>query len=219
MWLLTSLSRPERIRQLVDSYDWSTQPVALVLYDGDPRLNEYLAKKWPASWDIHMVSMRGNGPTYNEMLRRYPDEWCYGFLADDAVLNVPGMLSDLEIAADDWNIAYANDGHWGGKLPTMPCLGGDLVRAVGYLAPEYLNHWAIDTAWGEIGKRLGNLRYFDQLTYAHNNPVWGTAPDDATYQSARRASADWQDILRSWMVNDMLSAVGRVKAARIKAAA
>lgn len=219
MWLLTSLGRPDRIRKVVDSYDWNSQPVMLVLYDGDARLAEYLSQSWPDSWKIETVPMRGNGPTYNEMLRRYPNERFYGFLADDAILDVQGMLPELETAAGDWNIAYANDKHWGDKLPTMPCLGGKLVRAVGYLAPKYLSHWAIDTAWGEIGKRLGNLQYREHLTYTHNNPVWGTAADDATYQAARASSFEWQQLLRSWMVNDMPEAVYRVKQSQLLEAA
>jgi len=219
VWLLTSLGRPDRIRRVVDSYDWSGQPVSLVLYEGDSRLADYLSQSWPPSWKLETVPMRGNGPTYNEILRRHPNECCYGFLADDAILDVPDMLSELEISASDWNIAYANDKHWGEKLPTMPCLGGELVRAVGYLAPAHLSHWAIDTAWGELGKRIGNLRYAEHLTYTHDNPVWGTAPDDATYRAARAASFEWQSLLRSWMVNDMPIAIESVKQAQHREAA
>src|SRR5712664_3765282 len=134
MWLLTSLGRPERIRTLVNSYQWGTEsPVVLTLYDKDARLPEYLAQAWPENWSVETVPMRGNGPTYNEMLKRYPAEKCYGFLADDVTLDVENMLSFLEQEAGDWNVAYANDQHHGERLPTMPCIGGELVRAVGYL--------------------------------------------------------------------------------------
>lgn len=218
MWILTSLGRPERIRAVAESYDWGSEsPVVLTLWEGDKSLPRYLAQKWP--WRVETVPMRGNGPTYNEMLRRYPNERCYGFLADDAILDEQGMLRQLEAAAGEWNVAYANDGHWGDKLPTMPCLGGDLVRAVGYLAPRNIIHWAIDNAWGEIGKRLGVLRYFEHLTYTHLNPIWGTADDDATYRQARLNSHGWEDYYRAWLINELPLAVQRVRAARIKVAA
>lgn len=212
MWILTSLGRPERIRKVVDSYAWGREQVMLALYEKDKRLPEYLSQQWPVGWHVEIVPMLNNGPTYNEIFRRYPDETAYGFLADDALLTTPGMLQALEIGAANWNIAYANDGHWGDQLPTMPCLGGELVRAVGYLAPPHFMHWAIDTAWGELGKRLGNLRYFEHLRYTHENPVWGSAPDDATYLRARAASFGWQDILRAFMVGgEMQEAIDRVK--------
>jgi hypothetical protein len=215
MWIFTSLGRPDLIRRIVDSYAWGGETrVILALYDGDKRLPEYLAQKWPAGWQTKIVTVLGNGPTYNEIFSRYPSESCYGFLADDAILDIPGMLRQLEEGAGDWNIAYANDKHWGEKLPTMPCIGGHLARAIGFLSPPQIIHWAIDTAWGEIGRRLGNLRYFPHLTYTHLNPVWGTAPDDATYQRSRMHSFGWEEILRSWIINDLPSIIERVNVVR-----
>ena len=220
MWILTSLGRPDRIRKVVDSYDWGGQSrVILALYDGDKRLQEYMVQKWPNGWQIKTVNMRGNGPTYNDIFERYPNEKCYGFLADDAILDEQGMLRQLEEEAGDWNISYSNDKHWGGRLPTMPCIGGALARAVGYLSPPGLLHYAIDNAWGEIGQRLHCLRYRADLTYTHLNPVWGTAPDDSTYQWARNLSPEWERIYRSWMVNELPKALERVESARMKVAA
>lgn len=219
-WILTSLGRPDRIRAVVDSYDWQSTKVLLTLYEGDKRLPEYLEQKWPETWKIELVPMLGNGATYNEILRRYPNEQCYGFLADDAILDVQGMLRMLEAGAEDWNVAYANDKHHGEKIPTMPCMGGELVRAIGYLSPPVLVHWAIDCAWYEIGRRLGTLMYFEHLTYTHLNPIWGTAPDDATYQQARMNSADYQALFRGWMMGGELDrAIARVKQARLRIAA
>ena len=220
MWILTSLGRPDRIRKLVESYAWGNHStVALTLYEKDARLQEYLDQSWPHGWQIEVVPMRGNGPTYNEMLRRYPDEEQYGFLADDQILETPDMLRQMELASGDWNISYANDHHWGAHLPTMPCIGGELARAIGYLSAPGLTHWAIDTAWGEIGKKLGCLRYLEHCTYAHENPVWRTAADDKTYQHARIASFGWQDHLRSWMLGgEMDKAIQRVMLAKEKAA-
>lgn len=220
MWILTSLGRPDRIEELVASYAWENHStVYLTLYEKDATLDQYLKKVWPVCWRIEIVPMRGNGPTYNEMLRRYPDENVYGFLADDQVLESEDMLRVLEFSAGDWNISYPNDGHWGERLPTMPCIGGNLARAVGYLSPPTLMHWAIDTAWGEIGKKLGALRYQEHLCYTHENPIFGTAPDDATYQRARVESFGWQDLLRAWMLGgEMERAISRVRASQKEAA-
>lgn len=220
MWILTSMGRPTRIRAVVDSYQWGAEKVILALYEGDSMLGDYLAQDWPDSWKIETVPMRGNGPTYNEILSRYPSEKCYGFLADDAVLDVQGMLRMLADAAGEWCVSYANDKHHGDAIPTMPCMGGELVRAVGYLSPQCLVHWAIDSAWHEIGRAVDGLRYFQQLTYTHLNPIWGTAPDDNTYKLARLASVGYQELFRGWqMGRGLREAIERVKAAKMKAAA
>lgn len=201
----------------MESYDWGdTSRVILALWEGDKTLHKYLDQKWPLGWQTKIVNMRGNGPTYNEIFARYPSEKCYGFLADDAILDEQGMLRQLEEEAGDWNISYANDKHWGSRLPTMPCIGGELARTLGYLSPPGLLHWAIDNAWGVIGERLHCLRYRADLTYTHLNPVWGTAPDDATYQWARNLSPEWERILRAWMVNGLPADLERVKMARMK---
>lgn len=221
MWILTSLGRPERIRELVNSYSWGDHSrVYLTLYEKDKRLQEYLSQSWPAGWQVEIIAVPGNGPTYNEMLRRYPHEPQYGFLADDQILETPRMLFAMELAAGAWNVAYANDKHHGPAIPTMPCIGGELVRAVGYLSPPNLTHWGIDCVWGEIGRKLGALRYFENLTYEHRNPVWGTADDDRTYQVARLRSMGYQDIFRAWQHGGELdAAIARVKSVRERKAA
>lgn len=204
----------------MDAYAWGAEsPVLLTLWEGDPELRRYLDQQWPANWTVEIVPMRGNGPTYNEILMRYPDEPCYGFLADDALPDVPGMLRMLEEGAGRWNVAYANDKFHGGKLPTMPCLGGDLVRAVGYLSPPTIIHWAIDNVWGLLGEALGVLRYFEHLTYTHRHPLLGTAPNDRTYQQALINSFGWESLLRQWMIDELPRAIARVQAEQLKRAA
>jgi hypothetical protein len=220
MYILTSMGRAARLRAVADTYQWGGESqVILALYAGDKQLPLYVEQEWPENWRIETVPMLGNGPTYNEILKRHPNEKCYGFLADDAILDVQGMLRMLEADAGHWNVAYANDKHHGAAIPTMPCMGGDLVRAIGYLSPDCLIHWGIDCAWFEIGKRLGGLRYRADLTYTHLNPVWGTAPDDRTYQLARQNSFGYQDLFRAWMLGGELdAAVKRVQIAKRMAA-
>ena len=209
MWILTSLSRPERIRALVDSYAWGDESqVYLTLYEKDPLIDRYLDQKWPASWMIELVSMLGNGPTYNEMLRRYPNEQTYGFLADDAVLETPGMLWRLERAAGDWAVAYPNDGVWkDGGLATMPCIGGELVRAAGYLSPPNFVHMSIDSVWTVIAQRLGTEKYMPELRYTHNHPLVGRAAWDDTYMKAQLMSVGHEQALHSFISGSGLQGV------------
>jgi hypothetical protein len=174
--------------------------VYLTLYEKDPLIDRYLEQRWPDSWQIELVDMRGNGPTYNEMLRRYPQEATYGFLADDAVLDTPGMLRQLERAAGDWGVAYPNDGIWkDGGLATMPCLGGKLVRAAGYLSPPNFVHMGIDSVWTAIGQKLGCLKYLPELRYTHNHPLVGKAQWDKTYIDAQLLSVGHEAALHSFV--------------------
>lgn len=214
MWILSSLARPKRLAQMIASYAWSGENVLLALYSGDECLVEYTRMHLPDGWRIETVDVLRNGPTYDEILRRYPDEGCYGFLADDVLLDVPGMLRELEREAGDWNVAYANDQHHEDRICTMPCLGGNLVRAVGYLAPKTILHSAIDCAWHEIGRCLGRLRYRADLTYTHLHPLFGTGPWDETYKAAQQASVFFEDLFRAWVHGGALQqALARVREA------
>ena len=214
MWILSSLSRPDRIREVVDCYQWDTgeSRVVLALYAGDKRISEYLKADWPSNWNIDVVPMLGNGPTYNEILERYPDEKCYGFLADDAILDHQGMLVTLEDQAGDWNVAYANDGYHKDAICTMPCMGGELVRAVGYLAPRNFVHMSIDCVWHVIGQKLGALRYQPHLTYTHKHPLFGRAKVDDTYLRAQMVSVGHDQALRGFVYGGELDRIaGEVK--------
>lgn len=216
MWIFTSLSRADKIQRVVDSYEWGDHTtILLTLLESDPKLDDYLVQPWPASWKVEIVPMPGNGPTYNEVLRRYPNEPCYGFLADDAVLTTAGMLRALEIEAGRDCVSYANDQHHGEKIPTLPCIGGDLVRRVGYLAPRNLPHWGIDCCWHAIGERLGKLRYRPDLVYDHMHPLWGTGEWDATYRSSQKASIFYEQIYRSWLVNELPRLMERMEDALV----
>lgn len=208
MWILASLGRPERIRKVVEAYVWGAEStVLLTLWKEDKHLAEYLDQTWPSNWKIEIVPQKGVGPTYNEVLRRYPNEPHYGFLADDAIPDVQGMLRKLEEAAQDWNVAYANDQHHCADICTMPCIGGELVRAAGYLAPPGLLHDAIDCVWHEIGRTLGLLRYFPELTYTHMHPIFGRAAWDRTYLIAQHDSMGYREIFRAWAFGGGLKAV------------
>lgn len=211
MWILTSLSRPQRIRELVDSYAWGGESqVVLTLYAKDPLLQQYLDQPWPFTWSTEIVDVRGNANSYNEMFRRHPKEQCYGFLADDVVLKTPGMLAELERSAGEWNVAYPNDGVWlEGGLATMPCIGGSLARAAGYLAPPNFVHMSIDSVWTRIGERLNCLKYRPDLQYTHNHPLVGRAQWDSTYVTAQQMSVGHEQVLRSFLMGQGLAELAR----------
>ena len=57
-----------------------------------------------------------------------------------------------------WDVFYGPDRVFDEKLPTHPCIGGELVKHVGSLFLE--NKWFWSNAWYDIGTELGTLKYF-----------------------------------------------------------
>lgn len=209
MWILTSLSRPDRIRKVVESYVWGNgeSRVILALWEGDPRLQEYLEQDWPANWHTALIADKGVGPTYNHLFKAFPNEQNYGFLADDAILNAQGMLRLLENEAKNWNMSYPDDGIHGERMATMPCIGGDLVRACGFLSPPGFMHEGIDVIWTVIAQKLGFARYMPQLSYTHVHPLMGRAKWDKTYIDARNSSIGHQDLIHQFVTNGSLDRI------------
>ena len=85
----------------------------------------------------------------------------------------------------------------------MPCIGGDLVRKIGYLSPRWFSHWGIDLVWHEIGRAAGKLRYREDLKYDHLHPLFNTGKWDKTYRAAQKASIFYNELFRAWQVNEL----------------
>jgi hypothetical protein len=91
----------------------------------------------------------------------------YGFIADDIVIRSDNAIGELVEEATNLYIAYPNDCLQRHRLCTHPCIGGDLVRAIGYLAPPGIRHHHMDNVWHTIGLNTGLLRYRPDVLFDH----------------------------------------------------
>ena len=182
MWVCPTLGRPERLAELARSWE-RCQPstkLAVRLWEGDPRLDEYREMKWPKSWHFYRSEKKYLGPALNEFFAAYPDEETYGFIADDIVLRSPGGLELLESLAQPFFVVYPNDCLQRHKLCTHFCLGGDLVRELGWLALPMVRH-SVDLPWYNIARNTGLLRYEPRVIFQHKHFLVGSAEKDSTY--------------------------------------
>lgn len=138
-------------------------PVAAVMIDGP--MEPYLEVPWPAHWHIHQsnVHLELSG-ALNALFKLHPDEKTYGFMCDHGRPESPEWATELERSAGDWNIAFCNDYHNRinprtnqRRLTEATCFGGELVRAIGWVWPDFMVHLYGDDVWEDIGYRLGNL--------------------------------------------------------------
>lgn len=192
------MGRVERIGRLIESYDWGDTRVDVLLSACDAQIPSYLDRKWPAGFKIQIEDILYCGPLLNWAFDRYQREKFYGVLTDDMTLDTPGILATLEAEAGAWNIAYANDGENGAKLCALPCIGGELARAMGFLAPPGFKHDFLDNCWLAIGHAAGKLRYREDCRITHHHPYFNRAKWDATYLNGRVASEGAQDVLLRW---------------------
>jgi len=171
------------LRRFLDaSLDTEAQARTLVYLDeDDPALGEYRKIDYPSWWVVHVGAPVGLGGVYKWVFETFPDASYYGFLGDDLIPRTKHWDGKLIEAAGTGAISYGDDGNWGEKLATHPCIGGDLVRRMGWLCYPGLNKLFIDTVWHTIGAKLGRLHYLPDVKLEHMHYLFGKAEHDETY--------------------------------------
>lgn len=160
-------------------------PVWVRVDRDDPCFAEYaeLLAALPFGWQAHVGDpLGGCTPIVREFFALYPSLQWYGLLGDDVVPRTLAWDVKLVEAALPDGLAYADDGFQGEKLATHPVIAGELVRAIGFLAPPELDHSFVDTVLHEIARETGRLRFLPHVVLEHLHPAAGKAPEDATYR-------------------------------------
>ena len=200
MWILPSLGRPERAQEVAETAP--DAPIILRLHWGDPRLEDYMKVKWPRLWSVVTSEKLSLCETLNWAFKEHPLARCYGFLADDTIPSPKEWWLELEHYAGNWNIAFPDDGVHGKHLCTHHCIGGDLMREVGWWALPGLKHSYVDTAWYLIGSNLGLLRYRKRVKFNHAHPINKKAEQDATYRVGQSFWEQDTKVFKDWMARD-----------------
>lgn len=186
MFVIPSHGRLKKLRELLDSFGTEDLrlPVMVVVCDRDPSYPDYLKATWPRSWQVHVANGDYTycGEKMNWAFKRLPDARYYGHLCDDVLIETQNKLQTLVEAAQDWWIAYPNDGLYHGDLTCFPVCGGKLVRTWGWWAHPMFKHNCLDSVIDDIGRTLGLLRYFKEIRYIVKHPMLNTAPWDDTYR-------------------------------------
>jgi len=196
MWILPSLGRPNKISELIEDANLPKK-ITLILQKTDPRLPDYLDLDYPPLWKLHAAPVRNLVEALNWAWENYPEEKQYSFLGDD--VKIEGDVNLLESAAASNFITYPTDSIHGHRLCPHFSIGGDLVRAVGYLAYPKLHHNFIDNVWWEIGRELGLLKHLPEVTFHHQHHLTGHTTLDSTYVKGQSTANLDAKTFKAWL--------------------
>jgi hypothetical protein len=169
MWILAARSRVTSCQRFIEAWHKSqaSTPVYVRLDECDTVLNDLLALDWPKQFTIHVGPRQGLRAAMEEMFQAHPNEPWYGILADDLVPQTPYWDQLLVERAGANCISYPNDLGRKTKLPTHPCVGGDLVRTQGWFGLPVVRHYCVDNAYRYIGDELGIKYRLDDVIVEH----------------------------------------------------
>lgn len=229
MWIIPTMSRPKQCAEVlsrINNVGCSTKGTVFV--NGLEYVEDYkrllvLPNKWRVIYHPENV---GCLAALNHIFELEKDAAFFGFLSDDEILledSPPDWDKRLIEAAGNWNAAHGwetvNDGK---RLQGYVVLGGDLVRAVGYLAVKECRHnFGFDSMWEWLlgarhfgGGGAGKITLVPEVRVEHRHASWRTAPDDdcyklgySTFEEDRKRFVDWQR-------GDMPLAAERIRHAR-----
>lgn len=157
----------------------------LMLDEDDAMLDAYLSLDYPASWRVRIGPRAPLSEIYNRVFEEYPLLPWYGIFADDVTPETPEWDRRLIEAAGADGLAYPDDGI---EKATHFCLGGGLVRDMGWLAYPGLQRLYIDTVWQDVARSRGVLRYLPEVRVTHRHPSAGLALHDGIYRKQGKAA-------------------------------
>lgn len=202
MWALATRSRPNNCRRFIQAWieTEASSPVYVRMDECDPHLQELLSLPWPKEFLIN-VGPRGRlGVCTQEMLAKYPNEPWYGMLGDDVIPKTKHWDQLLIQRAGSHDIAAGNDVHEKSVRIIHPCVGGDLVRLVGFFAVPGCEHVCIDTFWEQLHHYFGRNNQMRDVILEHAHFFFNQAQEDYVYTEAqafkqhdKRAFRDWKE--------------------------
>lgn len=212
MWLLPSLGRPHRLMDFARSYMESGEdsPVLVILAKWDKKLEEYGRIPWPPTFKFVETDVRYCGPSFNWGFQQFPKEPFYGMLNDDMELRGEKVLKQLSREAKQRNVAVPRDSNFH-DFYTSLCIGGDLVRSVGFIMPEGLLHNCGEGMWLALAQTFGVLKIRRDLLIEHKHFFFKKAPFDSTYAHGIKGSENSQETYRKFMETNFGALVEKVR--------
>lgn len=236
MWVVPTLSRPDQCHEIVRRLrDSGCTTPGIVFVNGESHAAEYekicLSNpdnefRWEFFYNPENLGALG---ALNRVMELYPNEPWYGFIGDDEYLVGAGDIADGKLIhrgnarwdttliekTGRWNVAHGND-LWQShrRICGIVCIGGDLARAVGYVAiPGCWHSFGFDNLWEEVAHTLNLRRWCADVVVEHRHPLNGKGKEDDCYRLAYSSYEKDETRFREWYNNERIAVLERVREA------
>lgn len=215
MWFLISHNRPELCRRALEHIiKTGCSTAGKLIVNG----SEYPELPLPKGWDVITLPKNlGYCGAMNWCFQEFPNEKFYGMIGDDEIVKSDGWDEKLIAAGGDWYIAHSND-EWQShrRIHGYAAFGGELIRSIGYIAPQGMWHWYIDNVWEDLSGALGLKKMCEDVITEHKHYISGKAEKDATYELGESRAMQDEEIYCRWRQKEFVGVVTRVRKAMEK---
>lgn len=210
MWVFATRSRFSNCARFIESWirTGASSPVYVRMDEDDPDLEAVLKLPWPSNFELVVGPQARVGQAMNEMFNKYPNEPWYGILADDQVPKTQHWDQRLIEAAVPDQISYANDVYEKRIRICHPCVGGDLVRTVGFFSVPTVRHFGTDTFWEQLHHCCDKRGRLNDVVVEHAHFNFEQSPLDATYQRSQSIRREDKIAFKKYM-NENFEAIMR----------
>jgi hypothetical protein len=210
MWLFKTRNRIENTKRFIAAWreTEASENVYVRLDDDDSNLQEYLSLDWPKSFEVVVGDRVMLSAAMQEMFLKYPHEHSYGLLADDLIPKTKMWDVIISTEASKDKIVAFNEclsSVWDGNFEHM-CVGGEIIRSVGWFGHPATTHYYIDVLWRDISKARPDLFvYLEDVMIQHLNPLhYSEVSIDSTYRLSRDYRKIDKDNYWAWYSENFL---------------
>jgi hypothetical protein len=203
MFIVPTYKRPERLKNLIQAYiDTKATAPVYVLIQGNAEMYEGI--EYPDTWNVEILENNiGLVAATNLFFNKFPSEKWYGVICDDQVPITKEWDKALISLVTDWNVVTTEDtlnkNEW--RLAGIPIIGGEIIRACGFIMPPCTWHICSDDWWELIGKTCNNWIKSEAQSTHMTPETTGIEPDE-TYQSSYVDFSGQVSKYNQWLVEE-----------------
>ena len=214
MWVFATRSRFSNCVRFLESWikTSASSPVYVRMDEDDPELDRLLKLPWPLEFELVVGPQARIGQAMNEMFGKYPNEPWYGIMADDQIPKTDRWDQRLIEAAIPDQISYADDVYEKRTRICHPCVGGDLVRTVGFFSVPTVRHFGTDTFWEQLHHSCGKNGRLPDVVVEHAHVNFNQAPNDATYIRSQTIRQEDKFAFKAYMNEHFETIMSRIEA-------
>ena len=223
MWLLPTKNNLPNLRRFLNAaIEMGTSTPGIVIVNESEwrfRRSDYeaLLKFAPAGWSVKAVKAE----TYGDALRAVWGEikhleWV-GLVADDHIPATPNWDRALIAGLKGWNLISSNDGWQAnadvqvGRIHGAIAFSGELVRTVGWLFPDGLNHIFHDDMWETLGRETRNWSCRMDVMVRHEHAALRGVIGPTMTPTSDLWKHD-EAIYRKWLADEKPTLVAKIRA-------